>query len=79
MPENYAGIRGVAQAPKQLGAAFEQCKHSPLGKHSFVMYEMDPPPGKIMNHVAPKFQPFFGHTERYPLDRRRENWQAKPP
>ena len=28
-------------APKQLGAAFEQCKQSPLGRHSFVMYEMD--------------------------------------
>jgi hypothetical protein len=33
-------------APKQLIAAFEKCKQSPLGKHSFVLYEMDPPPGR---------------------------------
>jgi hypothetical protein len=38
-------------APKQLGAAFEQCKQSPLGKHSFVMYEMDPPPGRAPCHI----------------------------
>ena len=38
--------RGMNMAPKQLGAAFEQCKQSTLGKHSFVMYEMDPPPGR---------------------------------
>ena len=42
---NYLA-RGMNMAPKQLGAAFEQCKQSPLGKHSFVLYEMDPPPGR---------------------------------
>jgi hypothetical protein len=37
---------GMNLGPKQLVAAFEKCKQSPLGKHSFVLYEMDPPPGR---------------------------------
>ena len=38
----------VARAETETTAtpAFEQCKQSPLGKHSFVLYEMDPPPGR---------------------------------
>eukprot|EP01046_Picozoa_sp_COSAG06_P012533 COSAG06_NODE_739_length_12671_cov_28.300907_9_plen_104_part_00 len=31
---------------KQLTAAFNQCRQSDLGKHSFVMYEQDAPPGR---------------------------------
>ena len=31
---------------KQLAAAFGQCAKSPLGKHSFVLYELDAPPGR---------------------------------
>ena len=42
---NYLA-RGMNMMPKQLAAAFEQCKQSPLGKRSFVLYEMDPPPGR---------------------------------
>ena len=37
---------GMNLAPKQLIAAFDKCKQSPLGKHSFVLYEMDPPSGR---------------------------------
>jgi hypothetical protein len=31
---------------KQLTAAFNQCRQSDLGKHSFVLYEQDAPPGR---------------------------------
>jgi hypothetical protein len=31
---------------KQLTAAFNRCKESPLGKHSFVIYEQDAPAGR---------------------------------
>jgi hypothetical protein len=37
---------GMNLGPKQLVVAFEKCKQSPLGKHSFVLYEMDPPSGR---------------------------------
>ena len=37
---------GMNLSPKQLIDAFDECRRSPLGKHSFVLYEMDPPPGR---------------------------------
>jgi hypothetical protein len=38
--------RGMNMTQKQLTAAFSQCRQSDLGKHSFVMYEQDAPPGR---------------------------------
>ena len=38
--------RGMNMGYKQLAAAFAQCQKSPLGKHSFVLYELDPPEGR---------------------------------
>ena len=37
---------GMNLSPNQLIAAFDECKRSPLGKHSFVLYEMDAPKGR---------------------------------
>ena len=38
--------RGMNLTQKQLTAAFNRCKESPLGKHSFVIYEQDAPAGR---------------------------------
>jgi hypothetical protein len=43
--------RGMNLGYKQLAAAFAQCAKSPLGKHSFVLHEMDPPEGRAPTRI----------------------------